>query len=492
VNDRLIQSDDSEKTQTGGYSKRKYTISEFRREVGLPLVITRKLLLSGMVEVEHLADGTIGITTEELGRTKDFLKNPWTRARIYFRALGPGLITGASDDDPSGIATYSSVGAAFGYSLIWLAIWLLPLMTAVQETCARIGIVTNHGLANVLKRRYHKVIVLLIVLLLIIANVVNIGADLGAMASALQLLWDINFTVAAIIFAVVIILIEVLVPYHLYSKILKWLTISVFAYVATGFIIHPEWLLIFQKAIVPSITFDKAYIFAIVAVFGTTITPYLFFWQTSEEVEEKNELNEDGVVEHKLNKRIGRMRTDVKSGMFLANLVFFFIILTTAKVLNQNGVTNIETAQDAAMALKPLAGNQAFLLFALGIIGTGLLAVPILAGSGAYALAELMNWKEGLEKKFTRARSFYLIIVFSIIMGLAFNFIGIPPMKALYYSAFLNGVIAVPLMYVIMVVGDDKKIMGRETNPLWVKFFGWMAFGFAAIAVLVMIVLNFR
>jgi Mn2+/Fe2+ NRAMP family transporter len=359
-------------------------------------------------------------------------------------------------------------------------------MTAVQETCARIGIVSNQGLSGVLKKHYAKWVVFSIVILLIIANVVNIGADLGAMAASLRLIFNINFTIAAVIFALLIIAIEISIPYRYYAAVLKWLTISVFAYVITGFIIRPEWIMIFKEALVPDFIWNKEYIFAIVAVFGTTITPYLFFWQASEEVEEQAGSSQNP-TKSKLPNRIARMRTDVRTGMALANLVFFFIILTTAKVLNQNGITSIATAEQAAEALRPFAGDYAFLLFALGIIGTGLLAVPILAGSGAYALAECMGWREGLGKKFCQAKAFYLVITFSIIIGLLLNFVGISPITALYYSAFLNGVIAIPLLYVIMIVGGDKKIMGKETHPGWVKFFGWLSFAFSAVAVLTII-----
>ncbi|MFA7253740.1 MAG: divalent metal cation transporter [Patescibacteria group bacterium] len=472
-----------------------FTISEFRHELGIPLVLARKLIVWGLVKVVRTTDGTIQITEGELLETKEFLKSPWQRTKLFVRALGPGLITGASDDDPGGIATYSAVGAAFGYKMLWMALWLLPLMTAVQEACARIGIVTNKGLSGVLKKHYAKWVVFLVVLFLIVANVVNIGADLGAMAASLKLVWDVNFTAAAFGFALLILLIEVAIPYRYYASVLKWLTISIFAYVVTGFIIRPEWLSVFKEALVPDFILSKDYIFAIVAVFGTTITPYLFFWQASEEVEEGKmtpKSDEAGKpIAYRLTDRIAHMRTDVRTGMALANLVFFFIILTTAKVLHQNGITSIETAEQAAEALRPFAGDQAFLLFALGIIGTGLLAVPILAGSGAYALAELMGWREGLGKKFSEAKAFYMVIAISILVGLGLNFVGISPITALYYSAFLNGVIAVPLLFVIMIVGGDKKIMGRETHPNWVKFFGWAAFIFSAIAVLSIIIMQF-
>lgn len=465
------------------------TLSELRHELGIPLVVARKMVLWGIISAYKTADGTLRITEGELSETKEFLKNPWNRTKIYFRSLGPGLITGASDDDPSGIATYSSVGAQFGFSLLWMTLWATPLMLAIQETCARIGVVTNKGLAGVLQDHYKKKIVAVIILLLIIANVANIGADLGAMASSLQLLVNINFTLAAVIFTIFIVLIEIFVPYHQYVKVLKWLTISVLAYIVTGIIIHPDWLMVIAKTFTPEVHLNKNYIFAIVAFMGTTITPYLFFWQTSEEVEENQQAPEQ-MVPFKRKSRIARMRTDVKTGMILSNLVAFFIILTTASVLFKNGITNIGSAQEAAAALRPLAGNYAYLLFAAGIIGTGLLAVPILAGSGAYALAELMNWDEGLEKKFSKAKAFYLVIAVSILFGLGLNFIGINPMKALYYAAFLNGIIAVPLMAVIMVVGNDKKIMGRETHPSWVKFFGWLAVISMGVAVLLTFVLS--
>jgi NRAMP (natural resistance-associated macrophage protein)-like metal ion transporter len=448
------------------------------------LVLAKKLIIWGEVEAVHTVDGTIAITESELLEAKAILKNPWKKGYLYLKSLGPGIITGAADDDPSGIGTYSSVGAQFGYGLLWMAPWLLPLMMAVQEACARIGIVTNKGLAGVLLKHYKKSIVAVAVLLLIIANVANIGADISAMTEAFRLLVPLNFTFVAVTIALLVIAIEIAIPYRNYAKFLKWLALSLFAYIITGFIIHPDWLTIFKEALTPNVFFNKTYIFAMVAVFGTTISPYLFFWQTSEEVEQKKA--EEGIT-HKhnpLTDRIGRMRTDVKSGMIFANITFFFIVLTTASVLNHNGITSIESAEQAALALKPLAGEQAFLLFALGIIGTGLLAIPVLAGAGAYALCELMNWNEGLEKKFSRAKAFYIIIALSILIGLAINFIGASPMKALYYSAWLNGVMAVPLLFLIMVVGNDPKIMGKETHPSWVKVFGWAAFVFSTLAVL--------
>lgn len=471
-------------------TKKLFTISELRHELGIPLVLAKKLIIWGEIEAVHAVDGTIQITEKELLEAKELLKNPWKRMSFYIKSLGPGLITGASDDDPSSIGTYSAVGAKFGLSILWMAVWLLPIMLAIQETCARIGIVTNRGLSSVIRRHYKKKVVALIVIFLIIANIANIGADIGAMASSLQLLVEINFIYAALFFAVLAIILEVFVPYRVYVRILKWLAISVLAYVVTGLAIHPDWALIFKKAIVPNVSINKDFVFAMIAVFGTTITPYLFFWQTSEEVEEVKLEKAEGLKPVSLNHRIARMRTDVKSGMILANLVFFFIIFTTAEVLFKNGITSIDSAEQAALALKPLAGDNAFLLFALGIIGTGLLAVPILAGSGAYALAEIMNWREGLDRKFSKAKAFYMVISLSIIFGLSLNFIGINPITALYYSAYLNGIIALPLLIIIMVIGNDSRVMGAETNPRWVKFFGWLAVWGMAAGIILTIILN--
>jgi Mn2+/Fe2+ NRAMP family transporter len=282
-----------------------------------------------------------------------------------------------------------------------------------------------------------------------------------------------------------IILIEIFVQYRVYAKILKWLALSVLAYVVAGFFINPEWILIFKNSFVPQIEWNKEYIFAMIAVFGTTITPYLFFWQASEEVEE-NKLVKMEAKNPCIRTRIRRMRTDVKTGMILANIVFFFIVVTTAQVLFKNGITDINSAEQAALALKPFAGNFAYLLFAVGIIGTGLLAVPVLAGSGAYAVCEIMKWREGLGVRFTRARGFYLVIIISILFGLGLNFFHINPITALYYSAFVNGIISIPLLVAIMVVGDDKKIMKSETHPFWVRVFGWFGVGAMIAAVIAM------
>lgn len=482
-----------------------FTLSEFRREVGLPLVLVKKLALFGEIETVKALDGTLQIAEDEARKIKILLQNPRKRFSFFVKALGPGIITGASDDDPSGIGTYSSVGAKFGLSVLWMALWILPVMLATQEACARIGIVTNKGLAGVLLKHYRKRFVAGMVLLLVGANIINIGADLGAMSVSLSMIAGVNFYAGAIFFAVIIIAVEILMDYRSYMRILKWLTLSVFAYIATGFILHPDWKEVFSRAIIPEFQFNRAYLFATVAIFGTTITPYLFFWQASEEVEEnkifrsdqrekirqaadhpENNSGQKLSVKRKyfLDHRIRYMRTDVATGMILANLVFFFIILTTAQALFANGIHSIETVEQAALALRPFGGDYAYVLFALGIIGTGLLAIPVLASSGAYAIAEVMKWREGLEVKFSRAKGFYLVIASSIFIGLALNFFHINPIKALYYSAFINGIISLPLLAAIMVVGGDKKIMGNETHPKWVKFFGWAGVFFMGMAIM--------
>jgi NRAMP (natural resistance-associated macrophage protein)-like metal ion transporter len=467
-----------------------YNISEFRRKAGIPLVLARRLVIWGEIKTIKALDGTLRIAESEVSKVKELIQNPRQKILLFIKTLGPGLITGASDDDPSGIGTYSSVGAQFGLAIIWMAAWLLPIMLAVQEVCARIGIVTNKGLAGVLLQHYSKRIVMPAVLLLILANVVNIGADIGAMAASLEMLSGTNYYLGALLFTVVILLLEIFIQYHLYVKFLKWLTLSIFAYVIAGFLIKPDWYNVLRQSFIPRISLNEEYIFAMIAVFGTTITPYLFFWQTSQEVEEnklvKGEFN--GTLIHD---KIIRMHTDVNVGMILANVVFFFIVLTTAQVLFKQGITDIASAEQAALALRPLAGENAYLLFAAGIIGTGLLAIPVLAGSGAYALAEVMKWQEGLELKFSQAKGFYLVIAFSMIVGLSLNFLQINPITALYYSAYLNGIIALPLLVVIMVVGNDPEIVGAETHPGYVKFFGWLAVLFMIVSILVSILIPF-
>jgi len=435
-------------------------------------------------------EGALVIDDDELQR---YTGRPRAERRAnhvsYLKTLGPGVITGASDDDPSGIGTYSSVGSMYGLGLSWLAVYLLPMMIAVQETVARIGIVTQTGLAHVIGHRYGKKMLYPLVALLLVANTVNIGADIGAMVASLRLLVPVNFVLGVVVLTVCITALEIFVPYHRYAHILKWLTISLFAYIVTGFIIRPDWLAVLQSLSVPHIQFNAGFLAAMVAVMGTTITPYLFFWQASEEVEEEEDAGEIGdfraaALEHE----IGAMRRDTYVGMALANVVFLFIVVTTAFVLHDNGIVNVASAETAASALRPLAGNFAAVLFTAGIFGVGLLAVPVLAGASAYAVAEVFDWHEGLSERFDRAPGFYAVIGVSMAAGLGLNLIGINPIKALYYAAIVNGVIAPVLMFVIFRIGRDKTVMGEHTSPRWIDFWGWVVtllMGGSAVALFV-------
>jgi len=411
--------------------------------------------------------------------TEEKKNNIIQETEIYMKKLGPGLVTGAADDDPSGIATYSQAGAKYGTSLLWLALWTFPFVAMIQEMCARIAIVTGRGLAANIKRTYPRTILYICTFLLFVANTLNIGADLGAMAKAVQLLHaDVSFVWLVIIIGGVSLSLEVVVPYKKYSRYLKWLVITLFSYVATGLIIHMDWALLLHDGIIPQITFSKTQILLITGIFGTTISPYLFFWQTSQEIEEQIEGGKT-TVKMRANtkdnqKEIKEMRVDVWLGMFLSNMVMFFIIAVCAHTLFANGVTNIDTASDAALALSPLVGPWASTLFAIGIIGTGMLAIPVLAGSTAYAISESFKWKEGLHRKIREARAFYGVIIVSIIIGILINFIGIDPIKALIYSAIANGIVAPIIIIFIVHISGSHKIMGHYKNSRFVNIMGWI------------------
>jgi len=418
--------------------------------------------------------------------------------KSIFRILGPGLISGAADDDPSGIATYSQAGAQFGFGTLWLALFQLPMMIAIQEMCARIGLVTGNGLARIIKKRYSKKTVYPIISLLLIANTINIGADIGAMSASVKLvLPQLPIGVVTILFTALIICTEIFVPYRKYVTILKYLTLSLLAYVITAIIVGANWATILIASVVPHFEFTPAFMMIFVAIFGTTISPYLFFWQASEEAEEdiaKNKIKEIGEGKPKIRKKeIRLMRADVTVGMVFSQLIMWFIIMTTAGTLHVNGLTDIVTADQAAKALEPLvktfphSGELAKTIFALGIIGTGLLAIPVLAGSSAYALSEQFGWKEGLSKKFKQAKGFYLIIAASTIIGLWINFAGLDPIKALIYAAVINGVIAVPLLVVIMKISNDKKILEGRTNGKISNVAGWITVIIMGVAALFMI-----
>ncbi len=393
------------------------------------------------------------------------------------RAVGPGFITGAADDDPSGIATYSQTGVLFGYSQLWVALFSYPFMTAVQEMCGRIGIVTGKGLSGVIKKYYSRKTLAAAVSILLIANIINIGADLGAMAASLGLLLPVPFPTLLFAIAALTLLLEIFVPYPAYARFLKYLTLSLLAYVATAFIVHQDWRLIAHATFVPHIVLSRDYILNIAAFLGTTISPYLFFWQADEEVEEeivRHELRGMGKGTPKIKPTdLEELRIDTSLGMLFSNLITFFIIVTVASTLGAAGVASVATAADAASALRPLAGDFAFLLFALGIVGTGLLAVPVLAGSAAYAVAEAFGWREGLGKRFGQARGFYGVIALATLLGLGVSFAGIAPMTMLYWAAMLNGVLAPPLIVIILLIGNNKKIMGEHVNSRISNILGW-------------------
>ncbi len=393
------------------------------------------------------------------------------------RRLGPGLITGAADDDPSGIATYSQVGAQFGFGLAWTMLFSLPFMIVIQEISARIGCVTGHGIADNLRRHYPVILVRCIVLLLLLANVINLGADLGAMGAGLRLLLGGSARLYTVMFGILCVLAEIFVSYALYAGFLKWLTLSLFSYVAVVFTAHVPWSRALLATLVPHLRFDGGGAMALVAVLGTTISPYLFFWQAALEVEERSRR---GALPLRLTPRdakpqFARIRTDTVLGMGVSNLVALCIIYATAATLNASGVTDIQTSAQAAEALRPVAGEFTFVIFAAAIIGTGLLAVPVLAGSGAYALSETFRWREGLDRRPSQARSFYATIAASTMAGAGLNFTRLDPIKALYWSAVVNGVLAGPVMAVMMLIASNGRIMGRLTLSRPMLAGGWLA-----------------
>lgn len=414
------------------------------------------------------------------------------RIKKFLKILGPGFVTGASDDDPSGIGTYSQTGAQFGYNQLWTSLFSLPFMTVIQEMCGRVGMVTGKGLSSVIRHHYSKKILFTAVALLFVANTVNVGADLGAMAASAQLLLGLPFILWLVILTTVSLVLQINVPYPTYAKFLKYLALSLFAYIIVAFIVKQPWHEIALKTFIPSFSFSRDYLLNIVAILGTTISPYLFFWQADQEAEEV--YAQHGALKYgEGNPNVTRqditaMRWDTLIGMLFSNLVMFFIIVTAASTLGANGITNITTADQAASALRPLAGNFAYLLFAIGIIGTGLLAIPVLAGSAGYALSEAVGWKAGLNYKFKQAHAFYLIITLSVVLGALLNFVGIPPFKMLYYTAILNGIVAPPIMIMLLLVANNKKILGEYTNGWFSNIAGWaitVIMGISAIALIV-------
>ncbi len=408
---------------------------------------------------------------------------------LFWKKLGPGLITGAADDDPSGIATYSQAGAGFGYAMLWTAFLTFPLMVGIQMVSARIGRVTGHGLAANIRLHYSPALLYVLVGLLLIANTINIAADIGAMAAALKLLIGGPAHWYAIAFAMVSLVLQILIPFPRYAPILKILTLSLFAYVVTVFVVDVPWGEVFYRTIMPSISFKADYVIAVVAVFGTTISPYLFFWQASQEVEELRATEGEAPLKEapeQAHTHLQRIKIDTYIGMGFSNLIAFFIILTAAVTLHLHGITDIQTSAQAAEALRPLAGEFAFLLFTAGIVGTGLLAVPVLAGSAAYAIAESFDWRIGLGRKLMEARGFYMILIIATLLGVALNFTPIDPIKALFWSAVINGVIAVPIMVVIMLMVARPDVMGQFVITPGLRITGWLATAVMALAVLTM------
>jgi len=398
------------------------------------------------------------------------------KTKDYWHMLGPGLTTGASDDDPSGIATYSQTGAQFGFRFMWLSVWTFPLMATVQEMCARIGLVTGRGLAGNIRIHFSKRMLYLCTALLFAANAFNIGADLGAMAKAVQLLNPhLAFAPVVIGFTVLSLGLQIFTPYVRYAKYLKWMALVLLAYILSAFLAHPDWHAVLQNSFVPKLSFNKEEILIVCAILGTTISPYLFFWQTSQEVEEQILMGKTTVHLRRPTdaKDVKSMRADVWSGMLLSNLVMFFIIAACGSILFPHGVTHIQSAAQAAEALRPFAGNATYFLFAIGIIGTGMLAIPVLAGSSSYALAESFRWREGLYRNLDQAYAFYGVIIISMLVGLGINFIGLDPIKALIYAAVGNAIVAPIILLLIVLMSSNKKLMGHWVNKRVSTVIGW-------------------
>jgi NRAMP (natural resistance-associated macrophage protein)-like metal ion transporter len=408
----------------------------------------------------------------------------------FFGELGPGLITGAADDDPSGIATYSVSGAGFGYGPLWTALFCFPLMAAVQLMCSRLGMVSGRGLAAVVRRRYSRWVLWGACLLLTVANVINIAADLGGMAEATEMVTGIPSKWLTPVFAAVIVAALFWTSYRTIARIFKWLTLVLFAYVITAFLAHPDWAAVLRATFIPDIQWSNEYLSVLVAILGTSISPYLFFWQAAAEVEEERAEGRDTVAKRRgaTDEELRRARADVLTGMFFSNFVMYFIILTTAATLHAHGITKIATASQAAEALKPLAGKGAYWLFSLGLIGTGMLGVPVLAGSSAYAISEAMSWRASLDRKPALAPKFYGVLAVAIALGVALDYLGLDAVKMLFWSAVANGVLAPPLIVLVVLLTTDRTVMGDRVNPPLLKWIGWLAAAVMTGAALAMFV----
>ena len=407
----------------------------------------------------------------------------------FWKILGPGLVTGASDDDPSGIATYSQAGAQYGFATLWTALITFPLMASIQGMCARIGLVTKHGLAGTLKKYYSKPVLYLMLLFSFPAIVMNIGADIAGMGAVGKLLFpSIQASWFCVLFTILLLVMIVFLPYQKIAAVLKYLCIVLLVYLIIPFLHKQDWLAVLKSTFIPTIKFDKNFVSILVAILGTTISPYLFFWQATMEVEDQKITKSKLVVDKRV---IDDMKKDVNFGMLFSNLVMFFMILTTGSVLFNGGIHKIDTVEQAAQALKPLAGNFAYLLFAVGIIGTGLLAIPVLSGSLSYIVSESFGWKTGLDKKFYNAKIFYIIIAISLILGLSLDYIGLSPIKALIYSAILYGLTAPILIVIILHISNNKKIMGKHTNNKLSNILGFATLALMTVAAGVLIYMQF-
>lgn len=437
----------------------------------------RDLVTKTVEAPAELLDRTL-TTTHDIGRR---LNNDKTvqKTKDYWRTLGPGLTTGASDDDPSGIETYSQTGAQYGFQLLWLAAFTFPLMAVVQEMCARIGLVTGRGLAGNIRKHFPHRVLYICSLLLFAANTFNIGADLGAMAQGVKLVfpqWSASLLVVG--FAIFMLGLQIFTPYERYARYLKWLAMVLLAYILSAVLAHLHWSDVLKHAVVPSVSLGKQQILLICAILGTTISPYLFFWQTSQEVEDQIAQGKTTIAqrqEETTKQEIRSMRIDVWSGMLLSNLVMFFIIAACGALLFAHGITNITSAAQAAEALRPFAGSATYFLFAVGIIGTGMLAIPVLAGASSYAIAESLRKQGSLSKKLEQAYAFYGVIIISMLVGLGINFVGINPVKALIYAAVANGLVAPIVLVLILIISSNRKIMGEWANGPVAKTIGWLA-----------------
>jgi NRAMP (natural resistance-associated macrophage protein)-like metal ion transporter len=402
---------------------------------------------------------------------------PPRRIRRFFSCLGPGLITGAADDDPSGISTYSVAGASFGYAQLWTALFSFPLMTAVQLMCARLGMVTGRGLAGVVRRRYPRPVLWGACALLVVANVVNIGADLGGMAEVTEMVTGVRAPFWTPCYAALIVSLLFWSSYKHIARVFKWLTLVLFAYVGAAFLARPDWGAVLRATVVPRVEWSGAYLATFVGILGTTISPYLFFWQAAEEVEEERAMGRLTVRQRRgaTDEELREARTDVATGMFFSNLAMYFIILTTAATLHAHGQTDIETARQASEALRPLAGDATYWLFSLGVIGTGMLGVPVLAGSAAYAVSEAARWRGSLEDRPRLSPKFYAVITVSMLIGLVLNYAGFSAVRMLFWAAVLNGVLAPPLIILVVLLTSSRKVMGDRANPPLLRLLGWVA-----------------